>query len=298
MNFRYIFQTNKKHYCPKCNRKTFVRYLDNKTNTLLESKYGKCDRASSCGYWLKPDTNEPNYTTTKVVEPKRRFNSFTEVQSSMNRYDDNNFVYHLRHILDTETLNKVVNDYKIGTHSHWPGANVFWQIDNYGNVCMGKVMLYHKERFNRTKYMTTIHSINRIHNPETEKFSMCLFGLHLAFEEGNLNKKIVIVESEKTAILFYAMFPKVVALATSSLNNFNLKQLSPLKGRAILAYPDLSKNDEVFSQWSKTANDLNQFGFNIKVSDILEKNASDEEKSQGFDIGDYLLRIMKQRNES
>jgi len=55
MDYRFILERgSKKHYCPNCGKKRFVRFIDNETKNYLPIKYGRCDREVSCGYFLSP----------------------------------------------------------------------------------------------------------------------------------------------------------------------------------------------------------------------------------------------------
>jgi ribosomal protein L37AE/L43A len=56
--YRYIFEKgSKKHQCPACHKKRFVRYTDVQTQEYLPEVYGKCDREMNCGYQLNPYKN-------------------------------------------------------------------------------------------------------------------------------------------------------------------------------------------------------------------------------------------------
>lgn len=57
-DYRFILEKgSKKHRCPHCNKKTFVRYIDTNTSDYLPYDYGRCDRESKCSYHLNPYNN-------------------------------------------------------------------------------------------------------------------------------------------------------------------------------------------------------------------------------------------------
>ncbi len=55
--------------------------------------------------------------------------------------------------------------------------------------------------------------------------------------------------------------------------------------RNIVLYPDLN----AFDKWSLKASQLSHLA-NITVSDALEKICTDDERKQGLDLADYLVR--------
>jgi len=89
------------------------------------------------------------------------------------------------------------------------------------------------------------------------------------------------VESEKTAIIALSKMPEFLWLATGSLNEFKPSKLNMLKGRKVIAFPDLGAYDH----WQKKAS---QLSFEITVSDYLEQNATEEQRKLGLDIADFL----------
>lgn len=94
-------------------------------------------------------------------------------------------------------------------------------------------------------------------------------------------KEIAIVESEKTAIMMSIFLPQYIWIATGSKSNFKIQLLEPLKKRKCIAFPDKGE----FDAWNTKANELNQQGFKIAVSNLLEKTAF----KNGFDLADYYL---------
>ncbi|WP_076387292.1 hypothetical protein [Kaistella chaponensis] len=72
-----------------------------------------------------------------------------------------------------------------------------------------------------------------------------------------------------------------------------MQKLEPIKHRKIIAYPDceIQKNGTTtFQEWKRKATEFNRLGFEIYVSDLLEKAASLQQKEQGIDIADFFMQ--------
>ena len=74
--------TSRKFICPNCNKKTFVKFIDNETNHYLNPNDGRCDRESKCGYFKKPSSNcitTIENCITYVIQPTyhNKTNNFT-----------------------------------------------------------------------------------------------------------------------------------------------------------------------------------------------------------------------------
>jgi hypothetical protein len=100
-----------------------------------------------------------------------------------------------------------------------------------------------------------------------------------------MGKKEVIrvVESEKTALILFGLQPEYLYMATGSNGNFKESMLKPLKGYRVEAFPDKSE----YENWIKEASKLNQKGYNIKVSRLLENTDLEE----GSDLIDLFIQM-------
>ena len=80
--------------------------------------------------------------------------------------------------------------------------------------------------------------------------------------------------------------------------SLQFKQLKPKqvqgvrKVRNVYLFPDLSKDGKAFELWSNKANDIQKRlqGTYFHVSDLLEQLAPQQDKEQGKDIADYLIK--------
>ena len=273
-----------KHHCPQCNKKTFTKYIDTETGEYLGETVGRCDRESKCGYHEKPNgtnkvvfsTSLPSLASLKVYLP------LEILQKSRVGYTRNTFVQHLNSLFDQETVAKLITSYHLGTSgSRWEGACVFWFIDIKGRIHAGQVKLFkdgHTLKEDGRSCTTWVHSL--IKEPwikeyrDQEKKVSCLFGEHLIKD-----KPIAVVEAPATAIVASAYLPMYTWVACGGLSFLTAQRCEVLKGKKVVLFPDLNAYDK----WKQKAD---EFGF--YCSDLLEKNASDEDKAKGLDLRDYL----------
>lgn len=233
---RYILEkSSKKHHCPDCNKKRFVRYIDTETNNYLPELYGRCDRQCSCSYHLNPYSDgyakmiwkkeqgqysgnwKPHRPKYKPI-PKAEsvFIPFEVFNRTRDGYEKNVFVQNLLKRVsfpfNTTDIEKVISLYNLGTvqHGYRAGAITFPFIDIKNNVRAIQVKQF--DATNHTTGTDFIHSIIekyhirnskplpewiKAYNKNETKVS-CLFGEHL------LNKykynPIALVEAPKTAV--------------------------------------------------------------------------------------------------
>ena len=152
-----------------------------------------------------------------------------------------------------------------------------------------KIMKYdpgtgHRIKDGKTKgRINWVHSLMKYTNalPQDWQLTQCLFGEHLLPEYPD--KPVALVESEKTAVICAAMMPEYIWLATGGKSQFN-ERLNVLQSRDIIAFPDV----DGYETWTEKAAFFPHL--NIKVSNLLQKNATEEEREQHIDIADWLVK--------
>ena len=177
--------------------------------------------------------------------------------------------------------------YRVGSSKHWEGATVFWQIDRNNRVRTGKIMLYNSDTGKRIKepynYITWVHSL--LHKPGFN-LKQCFFGEHLLATDKI--RPVALVESEKTALIASYYLPQYLWLASGGKNGcFNEDSLSVLAGKSVVLFPDLGATE----YWQGKIGVMKSIGVDVQQFDYLEANAPSEERKEGYDIADYLLKI-------
>lgn len=288
--YRYILDKgSKKHRCPGCSKKRFVRYIDRNKDEYLPEKYGRCDREVNCGYFLSPYDNDLSINDSGwKQEPQQEqrqpdFIPYEIFKASRKGYQKNKFIQYLLTLFDDTTVTELISKYHIGISKYWPGSTVFWQIDIYGYIRTGKVMLYDneghrvKEPFN---HITWVHSLMY----DDYELDQCLYGEHLLTDDKSV--PVAIVESEKTAIIASVYFPKYTWLASGAKHNLKPEKCKSLIGRNVTLFPDLG----AYKDWQQKAGELSYF-CNINTSDLLENIAESNDKQAGYDLADYLIQF-------
>jgi hypothetical protein len=237
---QYILEKgSKKHCCPQCGKKRFVRYIDNDTGKYLPEQYGRCDRESNCSYHLNPYSdgyakamkdNEqgiqsgwqykrktiPNKAKTQTE--KTIYFDFPTFKQTLQaeRYEKNTFIQNLlcrvQYPFKVDDITKVIELYRLGTvvNGYREGAVTFPFIDLNGNVRTIQAKQF--DESNHTISTDFLHSViekhfhrNQILLPEWLKQYIGQENrVSCLFGEHLLNKypnsPIALVEAPKTAI--------------------------------------------------------------------------------------------------
>ncbi|MGD9930249.1 MAG: DUF6371 domain-containing protein [Mangrovibacterium sp.] len=194
--FRYILdKTSRKHICPGCNKKTFVRYIDTQTGDYLPEQYGRCDRESKCSYHLNPyldgyakaiwgqeqgnrselPNNWKPQRKKAIPKPTHEpvFFDFDIFKQTLHpdRYEQNTFIQNLLcrvpFPFDVDELTKVIGLYRLGTiaNGYRAGAVTFPFIDKARNVRAIQVKQFDEN--NHTTGTDFLHAIIEKHHIST-----------------------------------------------------------------------------------------------------------------------------------
>lgn len=232
----------------------------------------------SCEKKFLPDREQEIKRFVPKPEVPTSFIHIDTFKSSLSGYEKNTFVLFLHETFGPELTNLVVARYFIGSTKK--GATIFWQIDTSGKIRSGKIIQYDTTG-HRSKDVSPIwvHTELRLSHYNLKQ---SLFGAHLL--KGN-SKAVAIVESEKTACISSLYFPEFLWLACGGIDGLKTEKMTALKGHSVILFPDV----QGFEQWTEKAKELSPI-LEIKVSDLLERKATKEERRGKLDLADYLLR--------
>ncbi len=299
-----------RHTCPQCgDRHSFVYYVDG-NNVPLHPSVGRCNHESGCGYHYTPKeyfhdhpehrtANHFSFDRQRVAQKHQQPPQPKAIGYIPQHYVEksqsvsSNFFRFLSTLLNSyygskakEVLKRLLEEYRLGATRD--GAVIFWQIDRANRVRTGKVMQYnpndgHRVKDGQASAVDWIHSLLKRRHELAEEWqlSQCLFGEHLL---GTYSDKVVVlVESEKSAVIGSAIFPGYVWLATGGKSQLREEKLRVLTGRTVLLFPDA----DGYAEWKQRAE--NMTFCKTVVSDIIEKNATPEQKAAHIDIADWIV---------
>ena len=310
-----------RHTCPACERpRCFTLYIDDNGN-ILHPTVGRCDHESSCGYHRTPRQYFHDHPEHRhfVIPSERSESSYRRSRlssSERNLYRHarpdraspgvipqnlipppsatNHLISYLKTMIPSSAIDRIIADYRLASTPDQ--AIIFLQIDQDNQCRTGKIMQYNPATGHRIKDPNKPGRINWLHSilkrkkqlPPDWQLTQCLFGEHLLPQ--HQDKTVALVESEKTAIICSAMMPQYLWLATGGKSGLTSERLSSLKGRKIIAFPDV----DAFKDWQQKI-----FTFphlDIRISRLLEDNATPEDREAHIDLADWLIKYLEDSN--
>lgn len=270
-NYAYQLQPRgKKHTCPSCNSpRSFKRYIRTRRGKEVADECGRCDHENRCGYHLTPkdyyrdhpdarqqhwleDTDAtlapPSQAETKAVDPPAPMLTIPPDYVTRSLSTQSVLCRWLEHLPATpEALSRTCQRYLLGATR--TAQVIYWQIDTLGRVRTGKIMTYSPDG-HRQGHPSWVHT--RLQNlgvlPGSHVLQQCFFGEHLLADN---DATVMLVESEKTALVGDLFYPQYVWLATGGCGQLSAEKLQVLIGRRLVVLPDsgcLSKWGQVLDR--------------------------------------------------
>jgi hypothetical protein len=188
------------------------------------------------------------------------------------------------------------------------GKTIFWQVDVSGNIRTGKIIPYNQETGHRIKDNAVIQPVSWVHNlliksGKIDKdfvLGQCLFGEQLLnnYEfrvrncDLNPQSSIVVVESEKTAVIMALNDKKNIYLATGGEGNLTSNMFVVFKTLGInnaVLMPDKG----CYEMWSEKAEEINKnLSINLVCSKLVENTPI---LTDGEDIADLWFKVNSEK---
>jgi hypothetical protein len=222
----------------------------------------------------------------KADKPKISYMDIQTVEATIGQYGDNSFVQGLINIFGQNDVMRAVGKYKLGTLVDQIDKIIFWQFDKDQKCRGGKVMSYNQETLKRGKEITWMHSVLKM---KDYNLSQCLFGEHLIMSS---NERILVVESEKSAIIGSIVLPNYVWVATGGKSSAIVDKLKLLQHYKVTLVPDIDATES----WKQIILDHQEFK-QFTVSDYLANISTDEHRNLQCDIADFLLLERRNMNQ-
>ena len=169
------------------------------------------------------------------------------------------------------------------------GASVFWPVDVKGCIRTGKIMQYGNDG-HRIKedglvnFMWAHRMKSMVANPGDFNLMQCFFGEHLLSVYPD--SKVMIVESEKSAIIASHYYPQFLWLASGGCCGcLNQTASQVLKGREVWLVPDLDAED----RWRGKISMLRTITPTVGIVNALSDMATPQQRAAKLDIADFLL---------
>ncbi|MBQ0072951.1 MAG: hypothetical protein KBT34_02015 [Prevotella sp.] len=278
MNERFILERYRsgganRYECPQCGKKKcFTYYVYADSGQRVGEGCGKCNHENSCGYHYPPrqyfrdhPTMEQRYDDWKPkslppAPPKPTMGLLPTELIAKCRSDDSVFMQWLiTHVGETKAR-EVAEMYHLGATSRQ--EVIYWQIDFMGRLRTGKIMSYDHSG-HRAENVNWQHSLMKRQGRLSADWSLsqCFFGEHLLSSK---DAPVMIVESEKTAVVCAALYPDFLWLATGGCHALNSEKMSVLRERHVTLVPDAG----MYEKWKMLMRNVKDIDY--RIADFME----------------------------
>lgn len=267
---------------PCCNKSNkdgkFVSYKG-----YEDKAFGYCH---SCGNTTLPNKNAENITPFNAKktdfikkQPKEQFINEIEIWRAYKRKINNNLKNYLYQKYNYSDVSRALEYYVLGTDKN--GGTIFWFINKILKVQKSKVCFYNTNGKRTDKFYVPYKN--------QDGYQFCLFGEHLIIDEDRTKRKLILVESEKMAIVGEILMPKYTWLAYSGINGLTNNKINVLKGHRVVIIPDVSQN--AFNIIKKKMPLLQTTCERVTVLDFRNGKTDEQLKAEGIynnDLEDFI----------
>lgn len=279
----YLHLTENYGYCHSCGKATLPP-------TLYQDETGKEY------YWNESLNKFEPYTiafaatntdrlVTNIATPiiPQKFIPETEIWPPYFHKPENNLLEYLRKTYGNEKVDDVKELYAVG--STYDGGTIFWNINKELKVQKAKIAYYDTNGKRTDKF--------KVPYKNESGYYTCLFGEHLLTYQHHQTKTVILVESEKTAIVGSILLPDYVWLSFGGSTGLTLEKISVLKGFRVLIVPDMSEN-AIAIIYKKIAM-LIAMGINTTIWDMTNGKTDSQLKIEGLynnDLEDVFRKLL------
>lgn len=197
----------------------------------------------------------------------------TFLEKAMASKDTNNLRRALERVFTQVQVDYAFKRYCIGTWSD--GTTVFPQIDINGVVGTGKIIQYEPIDGTLIKgKVSWIHVITETPKPSQQH----LLGEHLL--AGN-TKKVVLVESERDAVIASIVWPGCIVVACGGMYMLKPDLCAVLSGRDVALIPSRGR----YTLWEKKGVAMRSMFRSLRITDLMERC-----QEGCISIGDLILK--------
>ncbi|WP_338731955.1 DUF6371 domain-containing protein [Mangrovimonas cancribranchiae] len=228
---------------------------------------------------------EPIVATTqpKTTSIPQKFIPENKIWDAYSKLPENNLLKYLRKTYGDNRVDKACKEYALGTSDD--GGVMFWSINTDLQVQKLKISYYDTNGRRKKKFKAPYLN--------DKGYYSCLFGEHLLIPSCKDRQRIVLVESEKTAIVGSIVLPKFTWLAYGGLTQLTVKKAHCLKGyQRVLVIPDFSS--KAIKAISKRITELKELGINLNILDLTQ-GMTDTQRDNlgiyGYDLEDIIRKI-------
>lgn len=275
--FRLEKHPKKKGECPNCGHSKVFRYYEDLAGNRLED-FGICDRANSCGEHLPPRGKAAaTLSGVEVPPPPQPVQIFPEGPQLERFNKAQTRLYSNLHQYLTKLLGITKEHFQAWGMGGEVNKTVFIFRNRDGRIVNGKSMVY-KADGHRNKDFEAL-SLKQPENP-LQRYALCLYGEHLLDPEKK--KTVIVVESEKTAVIasfFYPQFDWVACAANTGLTD---AKIPVLFGRRVVWLCDADAAGRP-GKSNSSIRKLQGYHINHQVVDPFP------DRTDGYDIADHII---------